>query len=86
MKIFSSRRFDRQYKELQRSERERVDDRLALFREDEFHPLLNNHPLQGKYAAYRSINIGGDLRALYKTTGPDVRVFVIVDTHGNLYE
>lgn len=51
---------------------------------NEFDPLLNNHALGGKYAGFRSINITGDLRVLYKKNGEFV-IFVKIDSHSNLY-
>ncbi len=77
--------FEKQYKKLRESEKKRVKERLALFLQDEFNLTLNNHPLRGKYQGYRSINITGDLRAIYKFQEPDTRIFVTVDTHSNLY-
>ena len=79
------RTFEKQYKKLRDNEKKRLKERLALFLTDEFNPLLNNHPLRGKYQGYRSINITGDLRAVYKFQEPDMRIFVVVDTHSNLY-
>ncbi|MBI3334960.1 MAG: type II toxin-antitoxin system mRNA interferase toxin, RelE/StbE family [Candidatus Portnoybacteria bacterium] len=86
MTIRLHRNFERRYKRLRKSEQRRVKERLALFLSDEFHPVLNNHPLKGMYKGYRSINIAGDLRAVYKFQNPDIRIFVTVDTHANLYK
>lgn len=86
MTILFHRNFEKQYKKLHNKLQERVKERLALFLMDEFDPLLNNHPLQGRYAGYRSINIAGDIRALYKFYKPTIRIFIAIDTHGNLYK
>ena len=51
---------------------------------NEFHPILNNHALSGEYEGYRSINITGDLRVLYRREG-EVVIFVTIDSHSNLY-
>lgn len=85
MKIRFHKNFDKQYKKLKAGEKEKVRERLQLFLENPFDPLLDNHPLKGKYSDYRSINITGDLRALYKFLSEDESVFVVVDTHSNLY-
>lgn len=85
MKIVLHRNFERQYAKLKKQTKARTKERLALFLRDEFHPLLNNHPLRGKYAGYRSINITGDYRALYRRGERDERVFTFIDTHSNLY-
>ncbi len=52
---------------------------------DPFHPLLNNHPLAGRWTGYRSINITGDYRAIYELIEEDLAYFVTIDTHSNLY-
>ena len=53
--------------------------------ENPFHSLLNNHALSGKYSGYRSINIGGDLRAIYEPISLDIAFFIIMGTHPELY-
>jgi addiction module RelE/StbE family toxin len=84
MKIRFHRNFEKQYKKLKKSEQIKIKERLALFLNDEFNPVLNNHPLHGKYKSYRSINITGDLRAVYKRAVNE-GIFVAVDSHSNLY-
>lgn len=84
MKIIFHSNFAKQYKKLRRGEQKRVKERLDLFLYDEFNPILNNHPLRGKYLNYRSINITGNLRAIYKLQN-EMRIFITVDTHSNLY-
>jgi len=85
MKIRFHKNFEKQYKKLKKKEQEKVQQRLELFLENPFHPQLNNHPLKGKYTDYRSINIIGDLRAIYKFISENEYVFVVVDSHSNLY-
>lgn len=63
----------------------RLAERLLLFEQTPFHPLLNNHALKGKYSGLRSINITGDYRAIYQPTGNDVALFLYINTHSNLY-
>ena len=78
--------FDKQYRRLRIGEKDRFKARIKLFQENRYHPLLHDHELHGKYAGYRSINIGGDLRAIYKLAQPDMAVFVAIDTHTKLYD
>ena len=85
MKIRFHKNFEKQYKKLNEKEREKVQERLELFLKNPFDPQLNNHSLKGKYADYRSINISGDLRAIYKFIDEDECIFVVVDNHSNLY-
>ncbi len=86
MKIRFHDNFEKQYKKLRKNGQAQVRERLFLFSKDEFSPILNNHPLLGKYKGYRSINITGDIRALYKYQNPSTCIFVIIDTHSNLYK
>jgi len=51
-----------------------------------FDPVLHNHALQGRWKGYRSVNITGDYRLIYRELSPETIVFVTIDTHSNLYE
>ncbi|MFH1780496.1 MAG: type II toxin-antitoxin system mRNA interferase toxin, RelE/StbE family [Candidatus Nealsonbacteria bacterium] len=86
MKIRFHNNFERQYRKLMHNAQSQVRKRLVLFSQDEFNPILNNHPLSGKYKGYRSVNITGDIRALYKYQNPSICIFVIIDSHSNLYK
>ena len=85
MKIRLHRNFEKQYQKLKEGEKKRAQERLALFLENPFHPILGNHPLKGKYRGYRSINITGNLRAVYKFVSEQECIFVTIDTHSSLY-
>ena len=85
MRLIFHRNFEKQFTKLREGEKRRIKERLALFLDDEFNSTLNNTPLRGKYQGYRSINITGDLRAIYKFKKPNMCIFVEVDTHGKLY-
>lgn len=65
-------------------QKNKLTQRLKLFGQDEFNPILNNHSLRGKYQGYRSINITGDLRAIFKRDEVSA-IFVTIDSHSNLY-
>lgn len=60
-------------------------ERRDIFMKDPFHPILNNHKLHGAYAGHRSINITGDMRAIYYERGKTA-VFIRIGTHSELYE
>ena len=79
------KQFERKIKKLHKNEKQQFKERLTLFIQNPYDRLLNNHFLQGKYKDYRSINITGDLRALYKTIDTETIIFVTIDTHINLY-
>ena len=86
MKIFTHGDFDKAYVKLRDGEKSRFKERRSMFLNDPFYPILNNHALKGKYVGYRSINIGGDLRAVFKMLDEETAVFMDIDTHPNLYE
>lgn len=86
MKIILHRNFKKQYRKLRDEERRRFRERRGLFLKNQFHPLLNNHPLHGAYRGYHSINIGGDLRVIYEEINSYTALFILIDTHSNLYE
>lgn len=85
MRLYFHKNFERQYQKLNKKQQEKLRKRLSLFLENPFHSSLNNHPLRGKYLDYRSINIAGDLRAIYKSLGVDECIFVVLGTHSELY-
>ena len=85
MKIVAHREFKKQFKKLRSGEKRRFCERRDLFLENEFHPLLENHPLDGEYKGYRSIHIGGNLSVVYRRTGSNIVVFAKIGTHSELY-
>lgn len=85
MRVILHKNFERQYKKLRPGEKRRFKERKNIFLQNPYHPTLNNHPLQGKYKGYRSINVGGDLRAIYELIDDDLAYFVAIDTHSKLY-
>jgi addiction module RelE/StbE family toxin len=76
--------FEKRYAKLPVKFQDKFDERLKIFINDSFAPELNNHGLHGKYIGCRSINVTGDLRAVYEVRENGVR-FLDIDTHSNLY-
>ena len=77
--------FVKAFKKLTRIQQNKFYGRLKIFVEDEYNPVLNNHGLKGNYRGFRSINIKGDLRAVYKKEAQETVIFVDIDSHSNLY-
>lgn len=77
--------FDKKYAKLRAGEKARFKIRRELFLKQPFYPLLHNHPLHGKYEGFWSINVGGDLRALYKHETEESIVFSKIGTHHELF-
>lgn len=86
MRILWNARFKRRYRRVDKKIRYAFDERTALFIQDRFSPILNNHSLTGKWSGYRSINITGDWRAVFKMLDADTAYFVEIGTHHELYD
>lgn len=60
--------------------------RIGLFVDNPFNPILNNHALNHLYEGCHSINISGDVRAVYEIKNNGDILFVRVGTHSELYK
>lgn len=76
--------FTKDFKKLSPKIKAKFKERLLLFEKDEFDTILNNHALKGTWVGYRSINVTGDIRAIFKRDDDRV-LFVAIDSHSNLY-
>jgi len=84
MTIQLHRNFKKQYEKLTDSQKRKFKERRSIFIQDEFNPILNNHALKGVYQGYRSINVTGDIRAIFKTENQRI-IFVKIGSHSSLY-
>ena len=78
-------KFKKQYKKLPNRIQLQFDERFLLFLDDPTAPALRVHPLKGKYQGYWSMNITGDIRALYLHVGEELIIFALIGTHSELY-
>lgn len=85
MKLQYLPKFKKQYKKLPNKFQQQFDERLTLFLIDRTNPLLRVHPLQGRYAGYWSMNVNGDIRALYIIKKETIIIFALIGTHSGLY-
>ena len=84
MKISYTKTFIKQAKKLSPEQRTRLQERIGIFSENPLHPILRNHALKGRYKEYRSIDVSGDIRALYLQAENEA-IFEVVGTHSQLY-
>ena len=86
MKIILTKKFIKKTKKLSLKYQKRVEERLDIFEEDPKNRILNNHKLKGELKGKRSINITGDIRAVF-TQNEDEMVFLFLNigTHPELY-
>ena len=82
MTIRFHKNFDRRYRKLPTELQQRFKERSTRFISNPFDAVLRNHMLKGKFKRYRSINIGGDYRAIYKLLEDGTAIFVDIGTHG----
>lgn len=76
--------FKKEFRKLSPKIQEQFFERTALFFEDRFDPLLNNHSVDPAYPGCRSINVTGDYRAIFKVEN-DAVTFLHIGTHSQLY-
>jgi len=84
LRIDYHKQFQKQYRKLPHKVQQKFAERLEIFIQNPLAPELHNHPLHSEYAAYRSINVTGDFRAIYQISGNKIQ-FLTIDTHSNLY-
>ncbi|MFZ2500906.1 MAG: type II toxin-antitoxin system mRNA interferase toxin, RelE/StbE family [Minisyncoccia bacterium] len=77
--------FKRQWQKLSQKLQAKTQDRLLLLSLNEYNEVLNNHKLHPPFDAYRSINITGDLRLVYRRTDSRTLYLRAIGTHHQLY-
>lgn len=85
MKINFHKNFLKDYARLPRKLQDKFKEQRNLFLENQFHPLLNNHTLGGKYIHCRSLNITGDIRTIFILMDSGIIVFLRIGSHSELY-
>lgn len=85
MEIHYSSKFKKQYKKLPKKAREQYNIRLVIFVANQYDARLNIHKLSGVYDGLWSLNITGDIRAIFDKGGSPEIIFVAVGSHSELY-
>lgn len=85
MRIARTKRFKKQFKKLPPPIQDQFIQRLQLLVSDPAAPVLRVHPLKGRYVGYWSMNINGDIRALYRKEGEEIILLAFIGTHSQLY-
>lgn len=83
--FYRSARFRKQFKKCPRKIRLAAFEQLAVLERNEFDVVLNDHKLSGKCAGYRSVNVTGDIRIVYKRVS-DGFYLAAIGAHGELYK
>jgi addiction module RelE/StbE family toxin len=85
MEIFTTKKFEKMLNKCPQEIKEKLVEKIKLFRTDVFNPTLNNHALSGKLKNLRSINITGDWRVVYEEESEKITLTAI-GTHNQLYK
>lgn len=85
MKIRFSKQFGKQLGKLTLKDKDEFWRKLEWFKEDIYDPRLRNHALKGKFVGTRSIDIKGDLRAIYEVVDDNIYIYLLIGTHSQLY-
>ena len=78
-------KFKKQYKKLPVKFQNQFDKRIKLFVVDSTNPKLRVHSLKGKFAGHWSMDISGDIRALYLKRDEELIIFALIGIHSHLY-
>ena len=89
MQVRAEKEFIKAFEKLSKTSRTAVELALEIFLEHPFHPKLRNHALKGKkYAGFRSLDAGFDLRIIFRELSDGRYEFVslvTIGTHSKLY-
>jgi len=83
--IYRHRIFTKQSKKLPKKVKEKFEQKLMVFISDAYSFELNNHQLTVEWLGHRSIDITGDIRAIY-IEDSGIIIFKAIGTHSQLYE
>ncbi len=86
MHFARSKKFDKQYKKLEKKVQAQFGERLRLYLTEPSHELLHVHNLMGKYRGLKSFNVNADIRAIFEIMDGDTVYFSAIGTHSTLYE
>lgn len=85
MKIEYTKLFLKQLHKLRSSEQKQFVTRMELWLENPRVETLHLHSLTGKYKGAYSINITGDIRAIFLYFDNETIKFVLIGSHSQIY-
>jgi len=85
MKVVYSKDFIKSTKILGSAQKLRLVQRIELLLTDPRNTQLRNHKLSGRWSGYSSINITGDLRAVFEQSNGEI-YFIALGSHAKLYK
>jgi addiction module RelE/StbE family toxin len=85
MQYILSKRFEKDFARLSKPIKKKVLLVLQKFVDDPLDPSLRSHRLSGKWNNHFSIDVTGDIRAVYVYIKDNLVHFVAVGSHSELY-
>lgn len=85
MNIVFLKRFDKMASKLSPKVKQKMIERITLFTKDPLDSQLRNHALHTPYKGSYSIDITGDVRAIYELIDDNTALFTHIGTHSQLY-
>ncbi|NCS98941.1 type II toxin-antitoxin system mRNA interferase toxin, RelE/StbE family [Candidatus Parcubacteria bacterium] len=87
MLILYKKKFEKEYQKLTKANKDKFNLKIKLLLVDLHDKRLNTHKLHGKYKDCFSINITGDIRAVFRLKENNkVIIFIDIGTHSKLYK
>lgn len=84
MEVKFHKNFKKKFKKIPIKVQDLFFERLDLFLRNKFDRTLNNHSVDKVFPNCKSINVGGDHRAIFEDRG-DTAVFIAIGTHSDFY-
>lgn len=84
MRVDYTRKFRKRYKKMPAKLQQQFKRRVALYLEHSRHALLRVHQLTGVYVGCSSMNIIGDIRAIFTLQEDGVVLFIAIGSHSEL--
>lgn len=85
MQYVLSKRFEKDFKKFSKPIRKKILATLEAFIADPYDANLRTHRLSGRWHGHFSIDVTGDVRAVYVYVEDGIVYFIAVGTHSELY-
>ncbi|MEO7364601.1 MAG: hypothetical protein ABIV43_03815 [Candidatus Saccharimonadales bacterium] len=85
MNIVLHKRFGKMAAKLSPKTKQKMVERMAIFVKDPTNSQLRSHSLYTPYKGSCSIDISGDVRAIYELVDNETALFTHIGTHSQLY-
>lgn len=84
MEFVYTKRFVKELAKFSKPIKDKVRERIAIFSVNENNTILNNHKLNPPWGGYKSMNVTGNIRIVYKKDTKSCTLYRI-GTHSQLY-